>query len=576
MSHFSSISIDALELVITTAIETEEFSEFELEMVKSFLCFNLKSAEPNFRQETMALLLQFFRRLLTSTRKLYVHRKQSKEKLNQLETDLKQISNRAISFVNWVTDRLIRGLYPGVPFARSYLCLQLLKPLVQVWTQPVVKCPLDFFDLKDLQLFSSSSTLTILHCLWNRFDSMRQLGFEVLQYFPSPLPDFETPEDLLFLIKFGLSLISSPRARECEGGAFIFLIILQKYVIANGWCIKGLQSISTIEIDIQLNDKSKALIIFVLELIGILENQVQVAQLNLELAAQEKPIHGVLLTLRFIFGALDFRSPVILENSDQWKKLLIHLFEILKQIESITLPIVADLAPEGMGVSSTGSFDSSENEEYLGPKGLLITVASWLSIKEIGMFLGTLSQVIPFPSQLNDPNLLLTFSQISSIGDTFLTILLSTRHVGAIEKTYLGFQALCEQLLRSSVQELYQLPSKWVEVLTASLKAQHQITRRSAGIPFAFRAVLRAETIQQSHVKTITPQLMKFFLDNAKEEPELCEENASFKYQIQVHATNILKSIFMDRDLYGEIEHYSFEFFKITLDSYKSPKYILF
>src|SRR5690606_12647676 len=121
-------------------------------------------------------------------------------------------------------------------------------------------------------------------------------------------------------------------------------------------------------------------------------------------------------------------------------------------------------APEGYEDQSTGSFDCSTNEDYIGPRGQLLTVCCWLSIKECGLFFGTLMNTIIFPKTIHDQAGTLTIQQIQAIGDQFVTILLSTKHIGAIEKSFLGFQAMCEKLFQCKLNELHVLPSKWIQV----------------------------------------------------------------------------------------------------------------
>lgn len=227
---------------------------------------------------------------------------------------------------------------------------------------------------------------------------------------------------------------------------------------------------------------------------------------------------------------------MITQHYLDWQRLIGRLLHILRDMAKVTLSVVADLAPEGYGVSSTstGSFDSSENEEFLGPQGTFITVASWLSIKEIGVFLGTLSSLVSFPNAHDDSQALLSIEQIREIGDSLLHFLLTTRHVGAIEKTYVGLQMLGVQLFKSKVTELSEIPGKWMAALMYAIQTQHHITRRSAGIPYSVIAIMRAETILQSHLRTVTPKFMKVLLEIAQDAPEANAADASLKYQTQV------------------------------------------
>ena len=58
----------------------------------------------------------------------------------------------------------------------------------------------------------------------------------------------------------------------------------------------------------------------------------------------------------------------------------------------IAMTVVADLSPEGF---STGSSDSSENTEFQGPDGQLITTCCWNTTKEAALLLGTVVTIAP-------------------------------------------------------------------------------------------------------------------------------------------------------------------------------------
>ena len=53
---------------------------------------------------------------------------------------------------------------------------------------------------------------------------------------------------------------------------------------------------------------------------------------------------------------------------------------------------------------------------------------------------------------------------IKEAGDLFMHIMLSSRHRGALEKSYLGFQLLSENLLSCAHPGLYSLPGTWIQV----------------------------------------------------------------------------------------------------------------
>jgi hypothetical protein len=63
---------------------------------------------------------------------------------------------------------------------------------------------------------------------------------------------------------------------------------------------------------------------------------------------------------------------------------------------------------------------------------------------------------------------------IKEAGDLFMHIMLSSRHRGALEKSYLGFQLLSENLLSCAHPGLYSLPTAWIQVrLTHACSTTH-------------------------------------------------------------------------------------------------------
>lgn len=81
-----------------------------------------------------------------------------------------------------------------------------------------------------------------------------------------------------------------------------------------------------------------------------------------------------------------------------------------------------------------------------------------------------------------------------------IDLLLSTRHKGAIEKTYEGYRVLCEKLLHSSSEELRVLPERWVSSLISMLGTATAVTRRSAGIPYCLTGILQAEAASRGPI----------------------------------------------------------------------------
>lgn len=107
-----------------------------------------------------------------------------------------------------------------------------------------------------------------------------------------------------------------------------------------------------------------------------------------------------------------------------------------------------------------------------------------------------------------------------------MNILLSSRHAGAIEKSKIAFENLCENLLQFSEKDreilsLSKLPEIWMYFFFWNIIHRLEITRRSAGLPFCFTAILRAESLMinkksNSSLKRIIPFVIQQLLYIAK------------------------------------------------------------
>jgi hypothetical protein len=104
------------------------------------------------------------------------------------------------------------------------------------------------------------------------------------------------------------------------------------------------------------------------------------------------------------------------EQRENWKIFLIALLAAIEKALRVAMTVVADLAPEGF---STGSYDCSENTEFQGPTGQLITTCCWNATKEAALLLGTVVTVMPTPQReedfdvIFDSHIFLIFSEFS-------------------------------------------------------------------------------------------------------------------------------------------------------------------
>lgn len=105
-----------------------------------------------------------------------------------------------------------------------------------------------------------------------------------------------------------------------------------------------------------------------------------------------------------------------LEQKSLWREFFVDLFHCLTGVIDATLKVVADLAPEGYGDMYALQ---EETLDIFGPSGQMVTVASWLCIKEVSLLLGELVENVPLPSNDVDPTVSLVAPVLIITGVTF-------------------------------------------------------------------------------------------------------------------------------------------------------------
>ena len=207
--------------------------------------------------------------------------------------------------------------------------------------------------------------------------------------------------------------------------------------------------------------------------------------------------------------------------------------------------------------------DEDEDENFLSPSAQIIVTASWLTIKEGGLVIGALASRTKHTKLISN-------AWLKKLGEHLISVILEVKHAGAIDKTRIGLKMLCECLLDEKMgASLSSLPMQWLngllhkEILNKSkLSVKHRV-RRSAGIPFAFLAILLAE-------KSLTNRKMfKLTIVELFKLLELEEEDDEI-HSVQIHAFNVLRVVFKDRDLGVDASMFSAKGIKLCLYKMRS------
>ena len=143
---------------------------------------------------------------------------------------------------------------------------------------------------------------------------------------------------------------------------------------------------------------------------------------------------------------------------------------------------------------------------------------------------------LEFPTTVDDESKLTTAQEIFDLGEKFLEMMFTFKHRGAIEKSGEVFSVFLQKLSRSCNIKLQKFPDSMLEKVLERITTESlsQILRRSAGIPPAILAILRAEPSKKHPV--LLERAMTFLLDVVSDD--------SSKEDSKIHALNIMRFIF--------------------------------
>jgi hypothetical protein len=103
--------------------------------------------------------------------------------------------------------------------------------------------------------------------------------------------------------------------------------------------------------------------------------------------------------------------------------------------------------------------ESVESQDYNN----LIVVGVWLITKENGSMLHALLNWIEFPESDDDATKLVSAEEIFELGQTFLEMMFTFKHRGAIEKSGECFSLFCTKLSTSCNSSLNSFPMRMLE-----------------------------------------------------------------------------------------------------------------
>ncbi|XP_067295363.1 tRNA (32-2'-O)-methyltransferase regulator THADA isoform X1 [Pseudorasbora parva] len=495
-----SIRLAALNLLCCSPKTKEAPSQVEYSALRDFIPLNLNSDSSPFRQHLQSALRKFLVRIRDSCMASVKGHNSKKGLTEEEDAELKQ----GVEFVDWLSQLSFLYLTPDNSYQRKKTVLLLLSAVLETCTDtwsPDRKKGQPPANMSTLinwakgrgkwDFFSKSKLLVLIGCLEDSTNEIRELSAELLlRFFPPSLPDDVTA------VLFGRAewLLQSPRVQEAQMGALMIKLLLQK---VDGAFEQG-------------EKQSAKRITF---LLTKLQHHYLTARNDMLLAARTTPIHGIVSALQR--GLLEVPG-VLMESISHsiagkivclLEKLTLLLLGVLygdQDTEEKDVPpsfcdmgnAISTLIGQG-GVEGAGLDEDGEENVLLSEEHSLVLTCCWVSLKEIGIFLGSLVERI---LSLHCKELTLTVEELRRASKVFKDIILKCRHWGAVEGCCVGFTKFCRALLCSSDPEIKEIPPLILQQGLSVLQSPRStsVTRRAAGLPMLILGVLAAEDSSKS------------------------------------------------------------------------------
>jgi hypothetical protein len=384
------------------------------------------------------------------------------------------------------------GLYPGAPFERKMMSVEVLTAMFDCFgdcikyidvrssmdvsspciIQPRSKSqkgktlvakkdgsgtipPTSSFSPVDVSAFLYNPQIVnlLLSSSVDSFTRIRQCVFEILAYFPSPLPGYEEREVVEGLVQRGRELLFSPRAQENEAGARLLQLLMTKYCCGSpGWQLNlhnnssgdderqhNTNTTNSTDTISPTNTQADAALRFIQDCCTMIDDAITNGHIDLFIGSTTFLAHGPLLLLKYLIPAFPwsyYLSPSPSSSQQHYtivRSLLDRIIAVLHKAAELVLPVVAnpeadsmgeedvdveiyDMSSllmteeeggkgEGGGNNATATNDAndatvSSGEVLIGPKTQIIMCACWKTMKQVTDTVATLVNELPLCDRL--------------------------------------------------------------------------------------------------------------------------------------------------------------------------------
>ncbi|XP_064115592.1 tRNA (32-2'-O)-methyltransferase regulator THADA-like isoform X1 [Macrobrachium nipponense] len=563
-----SVQLSALSLLCESPKSTEIPEKEEMDLILDYFHYNTTNQSPSYRQHLVKCTKNLFLRIKEATRILNKSRNSNDNLMHNLYC-LREFCKDLFSM-------MIQNLFIGANTARRGTSLIVLELFNEILYKDCGTC-IGIDEMIHSHMYAD----TLLYVLNDSYESNKIIALKLLLAIPKDKLHSQDEKKLECLINAACDLASSSRPPDTVTASYVL-----KYLLNEPIAVKILSS--KFSTDLQSQEPLEVFLKFLLQ---SLQSEVTVAQESLLKAAAYGPMYGLLLCIRTLLGNIP--KDQFDKNHCVWKSIVKELLAVCYEVSELVASVVRNSSPEGhlpmdLEPESVGSLKAvlqasisnqqigndiqlsvdSKPDELLKAQAVsaqMLLLCAWRSVKEISLILGDLVQNYPlYPDHVS----LLTVEDVKIIGQYFLMQLSETKHRGAFEQSYIGFNRICEQLWQCNEEQLYSLPDEWLREVLYAIQNDNDdrlcATRRSAGVPFIVQGILSSEPSVRGAVslKNTMTTLLK-----------LAAEHQYKGTDARIHAFNILRALYRDSRLGDLIVPYAPAGIKAAINGYKSDSW---
>ncbi|CAG7836609.1 unnamed protein product [Allacma fusca] len=468
------IRLASLSLLIDTKKTSEIFSQQDFDTMRSIFKYNLVSQNPAFRQQFISYFKKLMRRLKDG--RSFCKRKKQGQNLENYD-----------KFLEWLWLFFTReGLFVGANFSRRCQSLNCLVDLLQ-----------NFSVSSFHGAIRPEDGLEYLRWLGDSYENNKIAAVEILSQLE--MPEFQDAKFVTETFNTAMNLLTSVKPPESVTGRYLLLLLLKASSLYP-WNVLRTLLTQLEQILYTLQKKTKSL---------------------LEVSSTTPP-YGIIRAIRLIFET--YKSEMIYEATTQKKnstrplksgsypfsfdilqEYVTRLLKVCLKLDDILFPVLGDAAPEGFLPDLNENSDiTPENSKIVRSlNAQMLLVSSWRTMKEICILLTELCVNFPLEGEQGK------------------------------EYVFVGFKSLAVRLKISKARKIQKLSEEWLEDVMNN-SSDKCITRRSAGLPFVFQAILTPEVANEA--------VMTFWMKKLLEP----DQELRSIMTVRIHSMNVLRALFRD------------------------------